>query len=489
MVTTVRCLHGAVSAAPSRRIRESIHYRRMTIRRREWLASFALGMQGARDRPNLLFLLTDDQRWDTLGCMGNRIIRTPHVDRLSEKGVTFEKHFVTTSICMTSRASIFTGQYARVHGITDFSKPFSDEQFGRTYPGILHRAGYWTGFIGKYGVGTTMHSSSFDYWRGFPGQGQYFPQGEGGRHLTEIMGDQGIEFLRGAPRDKPFCLSISFKAPHVQDEDPRQFLPSKATADLYSGVTIPMPRTADPKYVEALPLEIQRSENRRRWAVRFSTPELYQQSVKAYYRLISEVDTVVGRLRSELDRLQAAQNTVIVFTGDNGFYLGEHGLAGKWFMHEESIRVPLIVYDPRLPAPRQGAREGRMTLNIDLAPTLLAAAKVPAPVSMQGRSLYPLCDGTADSWRKEWFYEHLFDHAWIPKSEGVRSERWKYARYLETKPVFEELYDLQGDPLEQRNLAREPASAEHLDRMRARREAWLQAFRTWKGDKPWQDPA
>ena len=445
-------------------------------------------MQGGRQRPNILFLLTDDQRWDSLGCMGNRTIRTPNIDRLSERAVTFENHFVTTAICMTSRASIFTGQYARVHGINDFNKPFTDEQFSHTYPGELRSVGYWTGFIGKYGVGNRMHSDRFDYWRGFPGQGQYFPQGENGKHLTEVMGDQGVEFLRGAPRAKPFCLSISFKAPHVQDEDPRQFLPSKATADLYSGVTIPIPKTADPKYISMLPLEIQRSENRRRWAVRFATPELYQESVKAYYRLISEVDTVVGRLRSELERAGVDRNTVIIYTGDNGFYLNEHGLAGKWFMHEESIRVPLIVYDPRVPAARQGARVKPMTLNIDLAPTMLHAAGVAPPVRMQGRNLYPLCEGRPVPWRTEWFYEHLFDNAWIPKSEGVRTERWKYARYLETQPVFEELYDLQGDPLEERNLAKVPANAGQIEKMRGRWQTWRSALESWKPDRPWQDP-
>jgi len=461
----------------------------MAITRRQLLASAAGGLQGRPGRPNILFLLTDDQRWDSLGCMGNPVIQTPNIDSLSRQGVTFDNHFVTTAICMTSRASIFTGQYARVHGINDFSKPFTGEQFAHTYPGVLRQAGYWTGFIGKYGVGNAGNAPGFDFWRGFPGQGNYFPEGRDGRHLTGIMGGQGVEFLRAAPADKPFCLSISFKAPHVQDEDPRQFLHSKATEMLYRDVTIPPPATAAPEYIEMLPPEIQRSENRRRWVVRFGTPALYQESVKAYYRLITEVDTVAGRLRAELAQRGLDRNTVIIYTGDNGFYLGEHGLAGKWFMHEESIRVPLIVYDPRLPTARQGTRIKPMTLNIDLAPTMLAAAGVPPPLTMQGRDLGPLCRGESVPWRTEWFYEHLFEHAWIPKSEGVRTEQWKYARYIETHPLFEELFDLQADPREKRSLVREPRHKSRLETMRRRWEAWRTALESWKPDRAWRDPA
>ncbi|MEZ5352596.1 MAG: sulfatase-like hydrolase/transferase [Bryobacteraceae bacterium] len=345
-------------------------------------------MRAQSSAPNVVFLLTDDQRWDTLGCMGNPIIRTPNIDGLSRQGVTFENHFVTTSICMTSRASIFTGLYARSHGVTDFARSFSEDQFARTYPALLRAAGYHTGFIGKYGVGNKMPVEKFDFWRGFPGQGKYFPDGEPGPHLTERMGDQALAFLDGAPRGKPFSLSISFKAAHVQDEDPRQFLPSPASDALYRDTRFPAPATADPRFVDQLPVEVHRSENRRRWAVRFGTPELFQTSVRNYYRLISEVDTVVGRIREQLRRIGAEDNTVIAFSGDNGFYLGEHGLAGKWLMHEESIRVPMILYDPRLPAGLRGARRQAMTLNIDIAPTLLEAAGIAAPAGMQGRSLY-----------------------------------------------------------------------------------------------------
>jgi len=443
----------------------------------------------AGSRPNLIFLLTDDQRWDTLGCMGNRIIRTPNVDEIGREGVIFTNHFVTTSICMTSRASFFTGLYLRTHKINRFDTPFTEEQYRRIYPVVLRQAGYRTGFIGKWGVGKELPRDRFDYFAGFAGQGHYFPKRpDESVHLTEVMGDQAVEFLKGCKPGQPFCLSVSFKAPHVQDQDPRQFLPSQATEGLYDGVEIPVPKTADPKYIRMLPIEVQRSEGRRRWAVRFSTPELYQRSVKNYYRLITEVDTVVGRIREELRRMKVDGDTVILFSGDNGFYLGEHGLAGKWFMHEESIRTPLVVYDPRLPKDKRGKRRSEMVLNIDVAPTLLALAGVEGP-PMQGRDLTPLVRGEQPEWRTEWFYEHLFEHAWIPRTEGVRTERWKYTRYLDTEPVFEELFDLGSDRFEERNLAREAEYRERLEEMRERRRTWISTLEAWRPEKPWRDPA
>jgi arylsulfatase A-like enzyme len=446
--------------------------------------------QRSNQRLNLIFLLTDDQRWDTLGCMGNPIIRTPNVDQMAASGVIFSNNFVTTSICMTSRASFFTGLYARSHKINSFQQSFTADQYSRIYPVVLRAAGYRTGFIGKWGVGNVMPRERFDYFEGFPGQGQYFVKQNGKTiHLTELMGNQSIEFLRGSSPDKPFCLSVSFKAPHVQDQDPRQFLYDPAHADWYKDVKIPIPETADPRYISMLPVEVQRSENRRRWAVRFGTPELYQESVKSYYRLITEVDIVVGRIREELKRMNADDNTVIIYTGDNGFYLAEHGLAGKWLMHEESLRTPLVVYDPRLPAAQRGKRRSEMALNIDIAPTLLDCAGVKAP-AMQGRNLYPLIEGKSVPWRKEWFYEHLFDNrGWIPPTEGIRNERWKYTRYIDTHPLFEELFDLENDLHEERNLAKDPRQRAKLEEMRERWKLWRSRLEAWRPGDTWRDPA
>jgi arylsulfatase A-like enzyme len=442
-----------------------------------------------QNRPNIIFLLTDDQRWDTLGCMGNPIIRTPNVDELGNNGVLFTNNFVTTSICMTSRASFLSGLYLRSHGINDFATSFTHDQYSRIYPVLLRQNGYRTGFIGKWGVGNEMPADRFDYFAGFPGQGHYFPNRPSKDvHLTELMGNQSGEFLRGCGPDQPFCLSMSFKAPHVQDEDPAQFLHSPGTKQLYADVDIPAPKTADSRYISMLPREAQRSEGRRRWAVRFSTPELYQESVKSYYRLITEVDTVVGRIREQLKKMKADDNTVIVYTGDNGFYLSEHGLAGKWFMHEESIRTPLVVYDPRQPRETRGKRREEMALNIDIAPTLLSYAGVKAP-NMQGRDLTGLVSGENVPWRNEWFYEHLFEHDWIPKTEGVRSQTHKYTRYIDTTPRFEELFDLERDPLEETNLIKSPTHQAHHEGLVARWNVWRNSLQAWNPSKQWHDPA
>jgi len=420
-------------------------------------------------KPNLIFILTDDQRWDTMGCMGNSIVQTPHMDRLSAQGVTFENNFVTTSICASSRASIFTGQYMRRHGIVGFSEGFSPSALSQTYPLLMRAAGYRTGFIGKWGVGESLPEKEFDYYKGFGGQGKYFHEEDGKQvHLTSTIVRQAVDFLRGCPKDQPFCLSLSFKAPHVQDEDPRQFLYDPAYETLYKKITFPVPKTAAPKYFEALPDYIRSSEARRRWEMRFSTPEKFQESIKGYYRLISGVDVMLGKIREALKELEFDDNTIIILTGDNGFYLGEHGLAGKWFMHEESIRTPLIIYDSGLPARFRGKRRKEMTLNIDLAPTMLDLAGLEIPASIQGRSLQPLIYGNSVPWRDDFFYEHLFQHARIPRTEGVRTERWKYIRYIDREPADEELYDLENDPLEIKNIALSEDRMRILDSLRQR---------------------
>ena len=440
-------------------------------------------------RPNIIFLLTDDQRWDTLGCMGNPIIQTPNVDSLARQGVVFDNCFVTTSICMTNRACVLTGQYAARHGIWSFSTNFTDQQLAQTYPGQLKRAGYHLGFIGKWGVGKPPEGL-FDFNRGWPGQNKYLNVVDGEfRHLTSTMGGQAVEFLDSVPEDGPFCLSFSFKSPHCQDGPPSRFLdrpefkdlydrhPSQffynpRLASMYRDAVIPPAPLSDPAFFDALPEFLKTSENRARWDIRFANPRMHQESVKAYYRLISGVDKVVGRIVGKLKELGLDDNTIILYTGDNGFYLGERGFAGKWYPHEVSIRVPLVVYDPRLPADRRGTRRAEPVLSIDLGPTMLEMAHAKIPERMQGRSLVPLVRGEQPEWRTEFFYEHLFQHAKIPCSEGVRDSRYKYIRFVDSDPLYEELYDLKLDPDEAHNLATDPRQAATLDRMREKWADW-----------------
>ena len=219
---------------------------------------------------------------------------------------------------------------------------------------------------------------------------------------------------------------------------------------------------------DSLPGFLKTSEARERWKKRFASPEMYRESVKGYYRLIAGIDDSVKQIRNELKKLKLDDNTVIIFMGDNGFFLSEHGLAGKWFAYEESIRVPLIIYDPRMENTNKNKACEKIALNIDIAPTILDLAEVKAPKEMQGRSLIPLLKNQNKNWRKDFFYEHLFDHAAIPKSVGVRTENWKYIRYPDEKNGFEELYDLKKDSFEEKNLSTNKAFQSVLEKLRHR---------------------
>ena len=326
-----------------------------------------------------------------------------------------------------SRASIFTGQYEARHQIHDFRTEFTAAAWDKAYPRLLKKAGYHTGFVGKYGVGNKMTEArkTFDFWRGFAGQGRFLdPKRENNQHLTALQGDQSLEFLHTAPKDKPWCLSVSFKAVHCQDGAKRQFPPDKRDEKMFTDITIPPAPLSDPAIFQSLHEPLKTSESRRRWEIRFS-PKLFQDTVKDYYRLLFGVDRELGRMREELKKLGVADNTVIIFTSDHGFYLGERGLAGKWFAHEESIRIPLIIHDPRHREKRtQPLTE--LVLNIDFAPTILSYAGLPAPESMQGRSLTPLLAKSSKDWRSDFLYEHHFIPNRIPESEAVRGQRWKY---------------------------------------------------------------
>jgi arylsulfatase A-like enzyme len=424
----------------------------------------------------VILILADDLRWDALGCAGNSVVQTPSLDRLASRGVMFQNAFVTTSICAVSRASILSGQYQRRHGIADFSTSFTPEAWAQSYPALLGENGYRLGFIGKFGVGPKrdMPVDTFEFWRGYAGQGSYFAKGRT-NHLTAVMGDQALEFLRLCTVDRPFSLSISLKAPHVQDGATPEFQYDPRDKDLYADTTIPVSPIANEEVFEALPRSVRESEARTRWKRRFANSEMHQESVRSYYRLVTGIDREVGRILDALDQFGLAENTVVIFTSDNGFFLGERGLAGKWFMYEESIRIPLIICDPRLPSSQKGASREEMVLNIDLAPTILDYAGLKIPSAMQGNSLKPLVEAATWKWRKEFFYEHHTASEIIARNEGMRDERWKYVQYLDSVPLAEELYDLQSDPQELRNLVLDSKSERQLKKMRKRFEKLVKA--------------
>ena len=419
-----------------------------------------------RQRPNVIFLLADDMRHDAAGFAGNTRIQTPHLDRLAGQSAVFQNAFVTTAICAVSRASIFSGQYARRHGINDFATRFTDQQWAQSYPALLRTNGYRVGFIGKFGVGNIAPTNTFDYWDGFNGQGRYLRKDDPNYHMTGDMGDSALRYL-SQKDDRPFCLSISFKAPHAQDNAVRQFPPDPRDEHLYVDQTFPASPSVSEEAFNKLPAFVQKSEGRTRWKMRFANSEMRQQTIRDYYRLISGIDREVGRVRAELEKRGLARNTIIIFTSDHGFYLGEHGLAGKWFMHEESIRIPLVVYNP---AAERQVKPAQTVLNIDMAPTILDYAGIEIPPGMQGRSLRSIAASQSpSSWRDDFYYEHHFSAGGrIPDSEGVRNGQWKYIRYTAHEPLVEQLYNHQADPFELNDLSGDPDHQATLEKLRHR---------------------
>jgi N-acetylglucosamine-6-sulfatase len=436
------------------------------MQRREFLLGAltpALAQPAAAERPNIVFMLVDDLRWDVLSVLGHPFMKTPHLDRLRNEGVLFSNAFVTTSLCSPSRGSFLTGAYAHRHGVTDNTGKEFDSAKTPSYPQLLQRAGYETAYIGKWHMARHAEPRpGFDYWLSFRGQGVYIdpPLNENGRefkangYMTDILTDKAVEWL-GRKHDKPFCLYIGHKAVHGP------FTPADRHKDLYSGVVPPEPpnygddlstkpawqrRLRRPKSEEAIPASI--------------TPPPWPPKNPGwmdYFRTISAVDESVGRIYDELKRKSLLDKTIFVFTSDNGFFKGEHGgLGDKRLAYEEALRVPLLVRYPGAAKPKSTIPE--MVLSIDVAPTLLDFAGVKPGSSMQGRSFRPLLDGKKAAWRESFLYEYWVDLNQIPRMVAVRTRTHKYIRYPDIQDI-DEMYDLVKDPHEMRNVALDPAYA------------------------------
>ncbi len=438
------------------------------------LCGLSLSAAEKTGRPNIVFFLSDDQRFDQMRCAGHRILLTPTMDRLAAMGTRFQNAFVTTSICAASRATILTGLYERSHKSTFRTIPLAKKFSDLSYPTLLRKAGYRTGFIGKFGVSVQRGTQQqmFNFYKPL-NRSPYFKKQKGGgkRHITQICGDHAETFLKEQKKGQPFCLSISFNAPHAEDRDKKDHYPWPKSVDrLYTGVKVPPPELNDPKIFESQPDFLKKSLNRQRYFWRWDTPAKYQKNMIGYYRMISGVDHTMGRVLDMLQRYGLAKNTVVIFAADNGYYLASRGFAGKWSHYEESLRVPIIVYDPRLPRKESTKLADQMALNVDIPATILDVAGVKAPKTYQGRSLMPLARGAKPKdWRTDFFCEHLMHYPQgIPKWEGVRDQRWVYARYFEQKPVYEFLHDLKTDPKQLRNLAKDPKHADQLKKMRKR---------------------
>lgn len=424
-------------------------------------------------RPNIIFFLSDDQRADFLSCAGHPIVQTPFLDDLARRGVRFENAFVSTAICAASRATLLTGLWERSHKFTFGTPPIAEKIIQQSYPVLLRESGYRTGFVGKFGVQVPqgMQNAMFDVFEPM-NRNPYFKEQPDGttRHLTDITGDRAIEFVRECDSSQPFCLSVSFNASHAEDSDKENHYPwPHSEAGYYADATIPPP-LVDIEHWRTLPSFLQNSMHRDRWFWRWDTPDKYQHNSKAYFRMITGLDRNIGRVLNEIARQRFDENTVVIFMGDNGYYHGSRGFAGKWSHFDESLRVPLIVFDPRLPNALRGHVDSHMVLNVDVPATIMSLATETVPSGYQGRDLTPLVTQTdlSSEWRTDFFCEHLFDHPDIPKYEGVRGQRYMYARYFENLPEGEFLHDLQADPLELTNLVNNPAYTETLAQMRER---------------------
>jgi arylsulfatase A-like enzyme len=417
-------------------------------------------------RPNLIFILTDDHRWDCLGVMGHPFLKTPNMDRLAHEGILFENAFVTTSLCSPSRASFLTGQYASVHGVRNNFTRF-DEQKNKTFLAYLKDAGYDTAFIGKWHMpgGGLPRLPEVDLFVSFTrkdGQGDYFncplyvnhelvPNRK--PYITEELTDYALEFIR-ADRRNPFCLYLSHKAVH------HDWKPPDHLKGMYSKAPMDHLAPESDKYNTWTHLN---------W-IEGTMGDMHS-VYRRYCECLVSVDEQIGRLLAALEEKHLLDDTVIVYAGDNGYLWGEHRLYAKHYPYEESIRIPYIVRAPGRLLSDPGRRAGQMILNIDLTPTLLELAGLQVPLDMQGRSFLPVMRSAGAPGRKEWVYELFRDFPFggrVPPHKALRTERYKYIEWeLCCRP---ELYDLQADPREMHNLF-EKAEAPLIASLKSRLEA------------------
>jgi len=426
-------------------------------------------------RSNIVVLISDDQRWDQLSYADQPLIpelETPHLDNLAQHGVYFRNAFVTTPICAVSRASIMTGRYASTHGMNHFNTPIETEVLNKSYPAILHANGYRTGVIGKWGMGTAGTEKIFDTFNAWAKQGEYFHKTDSGEiHNAQWLAERAREFLESDTSEKPFCLTVSYKSPHHPYE------PDERDTDLFDDVLIPKRKTDTPQGYRAMaPHVMEKSLNRWCYFDERKDEATKNKFEKDFLRCVKSLDRSVGEIMQTLKELKLDKNTVVIYLSDHGYLWGEHGLGGKWLLYEESIRVPIIIHAPGMAGVKPGVKLDQLVLNIDIAPTILDIAGIPVPSEMDGMSLYPLLKGQPAPSRKDFFMEHVgvIDvETPIPDSRGVRSDEWKYIRYVNVEPEVEEMYHIKTDPLESHNLAHDEHYTEIKKQLQKRYQHYL----------------
>lgn len=478
------------------------------------------------EKPNILFIMSDDHAERAISCYNDELIKTPHIDRLASEGVRFTNSFVTNSICAPSRAVLLTGKYSHLNGLKDNRDEFDNTQ--QTFPKLLQNTDYQTAMIGKWHLKT--EPIGFDYWNILKGQGKYYnptfyqkdseKKYEG--YTTDIITDEAIKFLNSRDKNRPFCMLVHHKAPHrnfmapikylgkYEDRDfpvPETFFDDYETREQTAGTAdmriedmfLTFDLKLNPEDYEKQTgsgglgkiaeeprtyyLDQMNAEQRKAWRAHYdriseefeqadlSGKELtkwkYQRYMRDYLGCIKSVDDNVGRLLDYLDRKNLDDNTIVIYTSDQGFYTGEHGWYDKRFMYEESLSMPLLM---RYPAEIEASQvKEDIVLNLDFAPTILDYAEVDIPADMQGRSLQPLLmDGKSTDWRKSMYYHYYeYPHGWhlVKKHYGVRTHRYKLIHFYDDVDIWE-FYDLEKDPHELHNDYSDPAYADVIKKLK-----------------------
>ena len=418
---------------------------------------------------NIIILYPDDWRYDDIGGTAP-VVRTPFLNQLAKMGIHFTYNAVTTSICWISRATMFTGQYASRHGSIYLFRPwFVKYLWNETWVYQLQKhKEYFVGHIGKWQFQNTDPSLDdiFNFTSIHEGMHWYKIKSESSEtkiSAADRAQNDTFEFLNKRPKDKPFALTVAFYPPKAVgnvDSPGGQWSPTEETRHLYDNDTIPIPKN---HHNDSIPYFIKNYRDNiamERYQMRWRSSKHYQEGMKNYYALITHVDVVCEQIVNRLIQEQLINQTMIIFTTDNGLMHGAHGLAGKWYPYQESIRVPLIIYDPRMPHDKRGTIDQSLTLNIDLATTILGAANINPPERMQGRdisNLYlPSISSEQKSWRTDFYYEYPIGEG-LPRDTSVTAlveKDWKYIYWPETK--YQQLFDLQNDPFEMHDLATNP---------------------------------
>ena len=446
--------------------------------------TFSNSIAAQPKQPNIVFIMTDDHAAHAVSSYGSKLIQTPNIDRIGREGMRFTNAFVTNSICTPSRAVILTGKYSHLNGVPVFNHIDNSQPMISKY---LQAAGYYTGMIGKWHLGgndpkkpNDGSPTGFDYWNILPGQGAYFDPmmiEMGTRkkitgYATDIITDLSIDFIKNRPANKPFFLMYHHKAPH------RNWEPAEKYRKQYENYEPPIPATFDDQYIGKSDASKQATNHidadLTKADLKIDPPKdligadlkrwKYKRYMQDYLACVQSVDDNIGRFLEFLDQSGLAENTIVVYTSDQGFFLGEHNMFDKRFMYDESLRTPFVIRWPKHIKP--GSVNEKIILNLDFAPTFLDAAGLKIPADMQGKSLLPLLAGKAPKdWRTSMYYRYYHPgHHNVAAHYGIRTLHYKLIYFNKLKQW--ELYDMVKDPIEMKNLANDPAYAKTLEELK-----------------------